>query len=78
MVVATGGAGVTIGAGTLQSPPGLGGLRGTFKSSRARVLSKGFGSRQHLLRKSSKSIVQATAPPRPLSRMYLAFVLIDV
>lgn len=78
VVVGTGGGGVTTGVGELQSPPGRGGLRGTARSSLANVLKSGMGSRQHLFKKSSKSIVQAIAPPNLLSRMYLAFAAIEV
>lgn len=66
MVVMGGGDGVTTGGGAVQSPPGLGGLKGTLNSSRAKVLSNGIGSRQHLLLKSSKSMDQAITPPKPL------------
>ena len=67
-VVRVGGCGVTGAGGFVQSPL-VGSCSGKLPSTRLMVLNRGKGSLQHWLLKSSKSTVQAIAPPYPMFLM---------
>lgn len=66
-MVVNGGAGVDGDGGLVQSV--LAGLSGISPNSLLMVFNRGNDPSQHLLLKSSKSIVQATAPPNPRDLM---------
>jgi len=68
-VVRIGGTGV-MGAGGLVQSTVVGSCSGKLPSSRLIVRSKGKGSLQQRLVKSSKSTVHAIAPPKPMFLMY--------
>lgn len=70
-VVIVGGEGVT-GSGGFAQFCETEVLAGSSPSPLLRLRSRGKGSWQHLLRKSSKSAVQATAPPNPCDLMNFA------